>query len=115
MQDIEELCRRVIIIDAGRIIFDGPLEDITERYATRKILELEFSAGDPNRQLADLGEVIEQTPVSVKLRVPRAEVAAICRRALDQFAVRDISVQEVPVEEVIAQLFNENAANAKAA
>jgi ABC-2 type transport system ATP-binding protein len=116
MQDIEELCRRVIIIDAGRIIFDGPLEDITERYATRKILELEFTASDPNRQLADLGEVIEQTPVSVKLRVPRAEVASICRRALDQFAVRDISVQEVPVEEVIAQLFQENAAaGAKAA
>jgi ABC-2 type transport system ATP-binding protein len=105
MQDIEELCRRVIIIDAGRIIFDGPLEEITNRFATQKILELEFGAPDPRRTPADFGEVIEATDVTVKLRVPRGEVAAVCRRIFDAHDVRDIRVQEVPIEDVIGQLF----------
>jgi ABC-2 type transport system ATP-binding protein len=105
MQDIEELCRRVIIINEGRIIYDGPLEEITSRFATQKILELEFMAPDPHRLVADFGEVIEATDVMVKLRVPRLEVAAVCRRIFEAHAVRDISVQEVPIEDVIGQLF----------
>ena len=105
MQDIEELCRRVIIIDAGRIIYDGPLEEITNRFATQKILALEFTAPDPGRALSDFGEVIEAREVTVKLRVPRLEVAAVCQRIFAAHAVRDISVQEVPIEDVIGQLF----------
>jgi ABC-2 type transport system ATP-binding protein len=107
MQDIEELCRRVIIIDAGRIIYDGPLEEITNKFATQKVLELEFTEADPNRVMADFGEVIEATELTAKLRVPRLEVAAVCRRIFAAYGVRDISVQEVPVEDVIGQLFLE--------
>jgi ABC-2 type transport system ATP-binding protein len=105
MQDIEELCRRVIIIDAGRIIFDGPLDDITSRFATQKILDLAFAVPDPQRRMADFGEVIEATELTAKLRVPRLEVAAVCRRIFEAHAVQDISVQEVPIEDVIGQLF----------
>jgi ABC-2 type transport system ATP-binding protein len=105
MQDIEELCRRVIIIDAGRIIFDGPLDDISSRFATQKILDLAFAVPDPQRRMADFGEVIEATELTAKLRVPRLEVAAVCRRIFEAHAVQDISVQEVPIEDVIGQLF----------
>ena len=108
MQDIEELCRRVVVINDGRIIFDGPLDTITERYGSGKILALEFAGPDGSRDFSGLGEVVERTDETVKLRVPRAEIAAVCRRLFDAHAVRDISVQEVPIEEVIAQLFAEN-------
>jgi ABC-2 type transport system ATP-binding protein len=107
MQDIEELCARVIVIDGGRIFFDGPLEKIVDRFATDKILGLEFENRDAARRFEGMGAVVEQTDLTVKLRVPRAEVAAVCRRAFDAYAVRDISVQEVPIEEVIAQLFGQ--------
>ena len=106
MQDIEELCRRVVVIDGGKIIFDGPLEEITERYATGKILQLEFSGRDGNRDFTGLGEVVERTEPTVRLRVPRAEVAAVCRRLFEAYPIKDISVAEVPIEEVIAQLFS---------
>ena len=53
------------------------------------------------------GEVIEQTPVSVQLKVPRARVTETCRQLLEACDVSDINVQEVPVEEVIRQLFGE--------
>jgi ABC-2 type transport system ATP-binding protein len=109
MQDIEELCQRVIIIDAGKIFFDGPLETIIDRFATHKIVGLEFAAGAVC-DFARLGEVVEQTPNSVRLKVPRAKVAETCREVLSACQVTDLSVEELPVEEVIRQLFHEQAA-----
>ncbi len=106
MQDIEELCKRVIVIDGGRIIFDGALEAITDKFGgAGRILTLEFSGRDGSRDFAGLGEVIARTDESVKLRVPRAEVAAVCRRLFEAYPVKDISVEDVPIEEIIAQLF----------
>ena len=106
MQDIEELCQRVIIIDHGKIFFDGPLDDIIDRFSGFKILSLTFADQAP-RDFAAFGEVIEQTPASVQLKVPRAKVTETCRQLLENCQVTDINVQELPVEEVIRQLFGE--------
>ena len=106
MQDIEELCDRVIIIDHGKIFFDGPLDSIIDRFSGFKIISLTFQTpGD--REFSQLGEVLEKTPMSVKLKVPRAKVTETCRQVLAECAVNDINVQELPVEEVIRQLFGE--------
>jgi ABC-2 type transport system ATP-binding protein len=104
MQDIEELCDRVIVIDHGRIFFDGPLDDIIDRFSGFKILSLTF-ADEAVRHFTAFGEVIEQTPGSVQLKVPRAQVTETCRQLLQNCQVTDINVQELPVEEVIRQLF----------
>jgi ABC-2 type transport system ATP-binding protein len=106
MQDIEALCHRVIIIDHGRIFFDGPLSDIIDRFSGHKILSLTFEKA-VTRDFSEFGEVIEQSPVSVQLKVPRAKVTETCRRLLEACDVSDINVQEIPVEEVIRQLFGE--------
>jgi ABC-2 type transport system ATP-binding protein len=106
MQDIEELCDRVIIIDHGKIFFDGPLNSIIDRFSGYKIISLTFQDTSA-RDFSALGEVIEQTPGSVQLKVPRAKVTETCRRVLEGCAVIDINVQELPVEEVIRQLFGE--------
>jgi ABC-2 type transport system ATP-binding protein len=106
MQDIEELCHRVIIIDHGKIFFDGPLNSIIDRFSGFKILSLTF-ADRAERDFARYGEVVEQTPVSVQLKVPRANVTETCRQLLENCTVTDINVQELPVEEVIRQLFGE--------
>src|ERR1043166_4243707 len=104
MQDIEELCHRVLIIDHGKIFFDGPLDRIVDRFAVYKIVSLTFNA-NPNCDFSRFGEVIEQTAMSVQLKVPRARVTETTREVLQACDVRDINVQEVPVEEVIRQLF----------
>ena len=104
MQDIEELCHRVLVIDHGKIFFDGPLAEIVDRFSGYKILSLTFDK-EETRDLSVYGEIIEQTPVSVQLRVPRAKVTETCRRLLEACDVSDINVQEVPVEDVIRQLF----------
>ena len=106
MQDIEELCDRVLVIDHGKIFFDGPLTQIIDRFSRHKLLSLTFE-NEGQRDLSAFGEVTEQTPASVQLKVPRAKVTETCRQLLEACDISDINVQEVPVEEVIRQLFGE--------
>ncbi len=115
MQDIEALCQRVIVINDGRIFFDGPLDTIAERFGSGKILALEFAGPDGNRDFTGLGEVVERTEETVKLRVSHAEVAAVCRRLFDAYPIRDISVEDVPIEEVISRVFAQHAETADSA
>src|SRR5438132_10956678 len=106
MKDIQELTRHVLVIDHGKIFFDGPLEEIVDRFSIYKILSLTFDKQEA-RDFSRFGEVIEQTPMSIQLKVPRAKVTETTREVLQSCDVSDINVQEVPVEEVIRQLSGE--------
>jgi ABC-2 type transport system ATP-binding protein len=110
MQDIEELCDRVIVIDHGKIFFDGPLDAIIDRFSSAKIISLSFEEGTAC-DFTQFGEVVERKPMSVQLKVPRAQVTDVARNLLDNCKVTDINVQELPVEEVIRQLFGEQDAS----
>ncbi len=104
MGDIEELCQRVIIIDHGRLFFDGPLASIVDRFSAHKLLRLTFSKETAGR-FEELGEIIEQGPLGVRLRVPRVKIAEVCRDALASWSVADLSVEDISVEEIIRELF----------
>src|SRR5436305_2723146 len=106
MQDIQELCHLVLVIDHGKIFFDGPLDEIVDRFSIYKVLTLTFDKQEA-RDFSRFGEVIEQTSMSIQLKVPRAKVTETTREVLQSCDVSDINVQEVPVEEVIRQLFGE--------
>ena len=103
MQDIEALCAR-IIIDHGKILrwaaqfHHRPLLRIQDHQLT-----FNLQANGTSRSW----RVLQQTPVSVQLKVPRAKVTETCRQVLEGCAVVDINVQELPVEEVIRQLFGQ--------
>lgn len=106
MGDIEALCERVIIIDHGKIFFDGPLAQIVEKYAAHKYVGLTF-ADSAARDLTPFGEIVETTPMGARLKVPRRRVSEMCRELLTRFEVTDLSVQEPPIEDVIRELFSE--------
>jgi viologen exporter family transport system ATP-binding protein len=108
MQDIEELCRRVIIIDHGQVFFDGELEEIIENFAGHKLLRFTFEK-TPSCSF-DLGEIVERTDTSVKLKVPRNKVTEVCRIILTNCEIHDFSVEEEPIEEIIRQVFHDHAA-----
>ena len=108
MQDIEELCKRVIIIDHGQVFFDGALEEIIENFAGHKLLRFTFDK-TPSCSF-EPGEIIERTETSVKLKVPRNKVAEACRHILSNCEVHDFSVEEEPIEEIIRQVFYDHAA-----
>lgn len=107
MGDIEELCQRVIIIDHGKLFFDGPLASIVDRFSAHKLLRLTFSKETEGR-FEELGEVLERGPLGVRVRVPRVRVADVCRDALASWPVVDLSVEDISVEEVIRRLFAES-------
>src|SRR2546421_2330253 len=107
MADIQELCRRVIIIDHGTIFFDGRLEEIVDRFADSKLvtIQCEAAANCSAANLAKYGEIAEQTAGSIQLRVKRDRVISVCKALLDELPITDIDIQEVPIEEVIRRIF----------
>jgi len=105
MADIRELCRRVIIIHRGKIFFDGALSEVLDRFADFKIVTVQYSGDYSAAQLNRYGEVLEQTAGSVRLKVKRDRVIPACKALLDELAVTDIDIEEVPIEEVISQIF----------
>jgi ABC-2 type transport system ATP-binding protein len=107
MTDIQELCRRVIIIDHGKIFFDGLLSEIIDRFADFKIVTIAWLTGTrlPEVDILQFGEILEKTTNSIRLKVKRDHVIAVCKRLLDKLPVNDIDIQEVPIEDVIRQIF----------
>ena len=77
MADVEALCKRVIVIHHGRILFDGDLAALGDRFAAYKTIDVELDDGDAD--LSAYGEVVEREGDRVTLRVPRAEIARVRR------------------------------------
>lgn len=105
MDDVEALCDRVVVINHGRLFFDGPLSAIVERFSEHKIIKLRFHNGQMPERFDDYAEVLELAPPMVTLRVPRAAVAELAGRMLAAHAIDDITVLERPIEEVIGEVF----------
>lgn len=107
MADIQALCERVIIIDHGKLFFDGKLSAIVDRFADFKLITLQCENTDrhPAEHLARYGEVTEKTATAITLKVKRDRVIGVCKALLDELPVTDIDIQEVPIEEVIRQIF----------
>ena len=110
MQDIELLCERVIIIDHGAIQFDGALRDIIDRFSTHKVVTLTFETMPSEIKLEEYGEVLEKNEVTVKMKVQRQDLARLSREILGQFLIKDVNIEEVPIEEIIRNLFTEQRA-----
>jgi len=107
MADIQALCERVIIIDHGKIFFDGKLSEIVDRFADFKVITIQCASTEarPNEDLSRFGEVVEKTPGTITLKVKRDRVIPVCKSLLDELPVTDIDIQEVPIEDVIRQIF----------
>jgi len=107
MADIEALCERVIIIDRGKIFFDGRLNEIVDRFADFKLVTIQCEKANdyPAENLNRYGEVVEKNAGSVTFKVKRDRVIPVCKSLLDDLTATDIDIQEVPIEEVIRQIF----------
>jgi len=106
MQDIAELCERVILIDHGKIFFDGPLESVLDQFATTKLVDVEFATAC-GADFSRFGRVVELDGSRLRIEVPRQQVAAVCRELLACGTVTDLSVQETPIEDIIRVVFDE--------
>ncbi len=105
MKDVAALCRRVVIIALGQIMYDGSLSGIIDRFGGHKVVTLLFADGKMPGDLARYGNVLEENPPRVKLRVDRHVVAEVLSTILAQHDIEDVTVEDPPLEEVIAEMF----------
>lgn len=114
MRDVEALCRRVLVITHGRVIYDGPLARIVEQFGRSKLVRLQFGGEQAPADLSRFGEETSREGPVVRLKVERTRVPQVLGAILDRYTVEDMSVQDPPLDQVIARVFEEGVARHEA-
>ena len=104
MDDVAELCPRVLVIDRGHVIYDGPLGELVRSVRPDKRVILRLARAVARRDLEALGTVVSHTPELAVLQVRQEQLQASVQRALSQLPLRDLSVEDPPLEEVMRDL-----------
>ncbi len=105
MRDVEALCKRVLIITHGKLVYDGPLARIVEQFGAHKLVKLQFDEAGLPPGLEAYGEVVHREGPTVDLKVDRTKVATVLAAILDKHTVVDMSVQDPPLDQMIARVF----------
>ena len=112
MADVEALCKRVIVIHHGALLYDGDLAGLIARFAPRKTIVIDLDAGaatPDDAALANLAggadRIVETGNGRISLGIPRSETAAVTTRLLASLPVVDLVVEEPPIDEVIDLVF----------
>jgi ABC-2 type transport system ATP-binding protein len=108
MADVLALCRRVIVIHQGRILFDGDLGALTARFSASKTISvtLQEPLPDPDRY----GELVVADGLRVVLKVDRADASAVAARLLADHQVTDLTIEDPPIDDVIDRVFTDTVA-----
>lgn len=106
MADVEALCKRVIVIHHGRVIFDGQLAELAQRFNEYKriIVKPGDEPIDPQR-LAVYGEILSEEDGQITLRVPREQATRVTAQILAELPITDVSIADPPIEDAIERIF----------
>lgn len=105
MADVVALCRRVIVIHHGKMLYDGELSGLVDKFSAQKTIVLTLP--DSSLDLSAYGEVIARDADRVTLEVPRAETSRITARLLTDLPISDLTVEDPPIEDVIEDVFTQ--------
>jgi viologen exporter family transport system ATP-binding protein len=105
MADVTALCRRIIVIDKGKIIFDGDLSRLIEQASPHKIIRLELTEPVPSERLERYGQVQSREGLRAELNVARQETSALAARLLTELPIADVTIEDPPIEEIIGEMF----------
>ncbi len=103
MADVEALCRRVIVIHHGKLLFDGALSELVQRFSPHKTIVVKLNEG--GLDLSPYGEVVAAEDGQVTLRVAKSDTARVTGQLLADLPVADLLVEDPPIEDVIEQVF----------
>lgn len=106
MKDVEDLCKRTIIINEGSLLYDGDLHKINDLFGERKIIRLRFSEPVTTLQLAKFGKVVMEDEYNAVLELPKYLLKEVSRAVLDSFPTVDWTIEDVPIEESISMLYH---------
>jgi ABC-2 type transport system ATP-binding protein len=105
MADVTALCKRIIVIDHGRLLFDGALADLSARLAPFKVIKIDLTREVDGYDFAAHGEVLASDGRKAVLRVPKGSAAAATARLLTDLPILDLTIEDPPIEDVIARAF----------
>nr|WP_246428012.1 ATP-binding cassette domain-containing protein [Paenibacillus phyllosphaerae] len=105
MADIEDLCKRTIIINQGNIVYDGDLRRVNELFNAKKIIKLQFTDEVPRQALAGFGEVLEHDGMNAVLEIDKQDLQRYSKLMLDRFPILDFNIEDIPVEQGIESLY----------
>lgn len=110
MNDIENLCKRTIIINNGTIVYDGELKEINSVMGQNKLLKIILETEVPKEKIAEYGIIIAQDELDFTLQVKKDEVKACAMKLLQDLPVKDFNVEDIPIEEGVAMLYKKGEA-----
>ena len=113
MDDVVALCPRVVVIDHGRLIYDGDLQELARRVRPDKRLTIRLSRPVERADLEKLGTVVSADAARAVLSVPQPRLQAVVRDALAALPIVDLTIEEAPLEEVMRELFGARAKEAQ--
>lgn len=108
MGDVKELCKRIIIINEGKILYDGLLEKIVNKFAPFKLITVYFDSQSPlvqEEKLKSIGKIEEFDSIHAKIQIERKDVSEKTSKILSDFNVSDLSVEDLPIEDIIRDIF----------
>ncbi|NWF68557.1 MAG: ATP-binding cassette domain-containing protein [Chloroflexi bacterium] len=107
MADVEALCKRVIVIHHGKLLFDGELAGLVQRLNPTKTIIVEMAEEEIEvRRLSAYGEIINRENGHVSLRVPKNDTARVAAQLLSELPITDVSIEDPPIEDAIEQIFS---------
>jgi len=106
MDDVVALCPRVVVIDHGRLIYDGDLRALARKIRPDKRVTIRFSKAVDPGDLARLGTIVSAEAAQAVLSVPAEQASAVVRDALATLPIVDLAIEEPPLEEVMRELFH---------
>jgi ABC-2 type transport system ATP-binding protein len=107
MADVTALAERILVIDRGRLVYDGNLQALVQRIAPYKFLQLTLDRAVERVDLNALGEIEAEDGLQWTLRVPRGQTKETAARALATLPVADITITEPPIETIIQEVFRQ--------
>ncbi len=106
MKDIEDLCRRSIIISGGQLVYDGDLHKVNEVIGARKLLKVRLETPVPNLTLTGLGKLRSNSELEAIFELDAEDTLTWSKKILDALPVVDFTIEDVPLEEGIANLYD---------
>lgn len=106
MDDVKELCKRIIIINHGHILYDGSLEAVVSKHTQLKRISVVFEKEIPIKELEQQGSVISHNGVNVVLEIQKEKAPATTSYLLSHFPVADLTIEEPAIEEIISTIFS---------
>jgi ABC-2 type transport system ATP-binding protein len=103
MADVEALCKRVIVIHHGKILFNGDLSGLVQKFSSYKTIGITLESNGCD--LSSFGEIMSKDGLRVTLRVSKSETSRVTAKLLNELNIYDLTIEDTPIDDVIEKVF----------